>query len=270
VNSEYREIFSRNLGFYSEVEQETLQKATIAVAGMGGVGGLLAERLIRAGVGHLKITDSGTFEKSNLNRQFASSFLSLGQNKATSVFRQIKDINPEANIQYYENGLKGESDIDAFIDDCDVVVDEMDTTAFKQSILLQRASRRHGLHYLFSSALGFGALVAIFDPEGQTLEDYNGLAPGANLDRYEQLNISFEKAVPMVPSYANAISSTLLGKIMKGEVPIPTTSIGVGLASIMGAIETINIVIKKKEIIIAPKYICLDLLDLRLAIGTMS
>ena len=167
MDSEYREIFSRNLGFYTEVEQGKLQKATIAVAGMGGVGGLLAERLIRTGVGHLKITDMGTFEKSNLNRQFGSSIINSNQNKADVVYHQIKDINPEAKIQHYENGLQNESDIDAFVDGCDVVVDEMDTTAFKQSILLQRASRKRGLHYLFSSALGFGALVTIFAPEAK-------------------------------------------------------------------------------------------------------
>ena len=270
MDSEYREIFSRNFGFYTEVEQGKLQKATIAIAGMGGVGGLLAERLIRAGIGHIKITDQGTFEKSNLNRQFGSSILTLAQNKASVVFHQIKDINPNAKIEYYENGLQNESGIDAFVEGCDIVVDEMDTTAFKQSILLQRTSRKRGLHYLFSSALGFGALVAIFSPGGQTLEEYNGLVPGVNLDQLNNLTISLEKIAPVMPSYASIISATLIEKIMKGEAPIPTTSIGAGLASIMGANEAINIVIKKRELIIAPKYIYVDLLDLRLIIGTMS
>jgi len=43
----YKAIFSRNVGLFTESEQDKLQTSTIAIAGMGGVGGLLAERLIR-------------------------------------------------------------------------------------------------------------------------------------------------------------------------------------------------------------------------------
>jgi molybdopterin/thiamine biosynthesis adenylyltransferase len=270
VESMYKEIFSRNLGFFNETEQHSLRNATIGIAGVGGVGGLLVERLIRAGVGHLKITDMGTFEKSNLNRQFGSSVLTINKNKAYVVYHQVKDINPEAKIEYYENGLQGESDIDVFVKGCDFVIDEMDTTAFKQSILLQRASRKRGLYYLFSCALGFGALVAIFAPGGQTLEEYNGLVPGVDLDQLENLTISLEKMAPIMPSYASTIPPTLIEKIMKGESPIPSNSIGVGLTSIITTNEAINMILKKRETIIAPKYIFMDLIDLRLVIGTMS
>ncbi|MBN1366312.1 MAG: ThiF family adenylyltransferase [Dehalococcoidales bacterium] len=269
VESNYTEIFSRNLGFFDEDEQNLLRSNTVGVAGVGGVGGLLVERLIRTGVGHVKFTDPGTFDKSNLNRQFGSSFLTLDKNKANVVYQQVKDINTEAQVEYFEDGLSNESDINRFVEGCDIIVDEMDTTAYKQSILLQRASRKRGLHYLFSSALGFGALVATFAPGGQTLEEYNGLVPGVNLNQLKNLTISLEKMAPVMPSYASKIPSKLIGKIMEGEVPIPTTSIGVGLASIMGTNEAINILLKKREIIIAPRYIYIDLLDLQSVIGTM-
>jgi len=67
-NLPYEGSFCRNIGIFTEAEQERLKTSTIAVAGMGGVGGLLAERLIRLGVGNIKITDSGAFEPSNLWR----------------------------------------------------------------------------------------------------------------------------------------------------------------------------------------------------------
>lgn len=55
----YSEIYARNIGIFTEAEQDKLRHSTIAIAGVGGVGGLLAERLIRLGVGRLKITDRG-------------------------------------------------------------------------------------------------------------------------------------------------------------------------------------------------------------------
>jgi len=92
----YRNIFSRNIGVFTDAEQEKLRLSTVAIAGVGGIGGLLAERLVRLGVGHIKITDPGTFEESNLNRQFSSSMTNLDAGKTNAVFGLIKDINPGA------------------------------------------------------------------------------------------------------------------------------------------------------------------------------
>ena len=266
----YKRIFSRNMGFFTESEQNKLQESTIAIAGVGGVGGLLAERLIRLGVGQLKITDPGTFEESNFNRQFASSMLSLGKNKAEAVFAQIRDINPEAKIFYSDTGVRTEADATLFVSDCDLIVDEMDLPILRVSILLQRAARERGIHYLFTSAIGFGALVAIFDPRGLTLEEYNKLPPNVDLNNIEKPVIPMERGAPVVPSYATSFTADTAQKILAGEIPAPTTSIGVGLASILAANEAINIILKKREVATAPQYTYIDLLDRRFIVGTVS
>ena len=72
MDDKYKNIFMRNIGLLTEVEQENLSQASIGIAGIGGIGGLAAERLIRLGVGNLKLTDPGLMEASNLNRQFGS------------------------------------------------------------------------------------------------------------------------------------------------------------------------------------------------------
>jgi hypothetical protein len=58
-------------------------------------------------------------------------------------------------------------------------------------------------------------------------------------------------------------------KIFAGEIPVPTTSIGVGLASTLAANEAINIILRKRDIVTAPGYIYIDLLDQRLVVGTV-
>jgi len=265
----YREIYSRNIGILTEAEQEVLRRATIAIAGVGGVGGLLAERLIRLGTGHLKITDPGAFEHSNFNRQFGSSMLSLGRNKAEVVYEQLKDINPEARIDYSRDGIRTENDARLFVGDCDLVIDEMDFGLFKESIYLQRAARQKGIHYFFASALGFGALVVIFGPQGLTLEEYNNLPPDVDLNAIGEPHVPLERFMPVIPSYVPAEAYDILKKICAGERPGPTTSIGVGLASILAANEAINIILKKREIVQAPQYTYIDLLDRRFIVGTV-
>ncbi len=190
MDNQYQKIFSRNIGMFTEAEQERLKKSTIAVAGMGGVGGLLAERLIRLGVGNLKITDLGSFEQSNLNRQFGSSMLSLGWHKAEVVYQEIRDINPGAKISYSDTGIKSEDDAINFVDGCDIVIDEMDYGAWKESVFLQRAARKKGIYYLFSGAIGLGAIVASFAPQGITLEEYNKLPPDEDLNNIKEVSDS--------------------------------------------------------------------------------
>jgi molybdopterin/thiamine biosynthesis adenylyltransferase len=271
MDNQYQKIFFRNIGVFTEAEQERLKKSTIAVAGMGGVGGLLAERLIRLGVGNLKITDPGTFEESNLNRQFGSSMLSLGWHKAEVLYQEIRDINPGANISYSDTGIKSEDDAINFVDGCDVVIDEMDYGAWKESISLQRAAKKRGIYYLFSGAIGFGALLAIFDPQGITLEEYNKLPPNEDLNNVKELSVPIERLLPVMPSYITAaMSFDMLPGILAGQRPVPTCSVGVGLASILAASEAINIILRRKEIVKAPQYIYIDLLDQKFIIGTVS
>ena len=270
MNKLYNEIFSRNIGIISESEQEKLKRATISIAGVGGVGGLLAERLLRMGIGHLIITDPGTFEKSNFNRQFGSSMLNLGKNKAETVFHQIKDINPQAKIDYHTDGITTEADAMQFVHDSDLVIDEMDFGLFKQSIYLQRAARQRGIYYFFASALAFGAMVTIFQPNGLTLEEFDNLPANADLSNIAAPQVPLEKVIPVIPSYVSAGISTAFQQIHDGERAAPTSSIGVGLASIMAANEAMNIILKKREVVIAPRYTYIDLLDQRFVIGKVS
>lgn len=272
MNDLYNEIFSRNVLFLTESEQAKLQSSTVAIAGVGGVGGLLAERLIRLGVGHLKITDPEDFEHSNLNRQFCSSLVTLGQNKAEVVFGQIKDINPRATIYYRKNGIKTQDDASLFVSDCDLLIDEMDFGLFRESIFLQRAARQKGIYYMFASDIGFGALVVIFDPNGLTLEEYNKLPPDMDVDHADDLIAPVERICPVMPSYTTAASAeadTIIQAIIAGERPAPTNSIGVGLASILAANEAVNVLLRKRAIPSAPQYTYVDLVDRQFLVGTV-
>lgn len=263
----YKRIFSRNIGIFTESEQYKLRRSTITIAGAGGVGGLLAERLIRLGVGQLKIIDPQTFEESNLNRQFASSMLNLGQNKAEAVFNQIKDINPKAKIYYSNTGITTEEHASLSVGDCDLVIDEMDFGLFRESIHLQRAARRRGIHYIFTSVIGFGALIAIFDPKGLTLEEYNGLPPDIDLDGDEQPKVPLERICPVIPSYA---TSDIIQELLIGQRPPPVIGIGAGLASILAANEAVNIILGRRDIATAPRYTYIDLMDRKFIIGSVS
>ena len=269
-NNLYKEIFSRNSGLIDETEQSLLRRSTVAIAGVGGVGGLLAERLIRIGIGRLKITDPGNFEKSNFNRQFGSSMVTLDHNKAEAVYEQLKDINPMAKIEYNTTGIKTEADAITYVHDCDLVIDGMDFGMFKQSIWLQRTARQSGIYYLFAYAIGFGAMVVSFAPQGMTLEEYDNLPPNVDLTNIKEIQVPLERAMPVIPSYAPVTMYKALQEFYNGARTLPAMSIGVGMASILAANEVINIILHKREIVAAPRYTYIDLLDQKFIIGKIS
>lgn len=270
MNTQYHDSFERNIGIFTRKEQESLRNTTVAVAGVGGVGGLLVERLVRLGIGSIKITDNGTFEPSNTNRQYGCSSLTNERYKAEVVCQSMQEINPEVHIFYDNHGINNHQDAEKFVAGADLVLDEMDYGAWKESIYVQRAARKQGIYYCFAGAIGFGALLTNFDPNGMTLEQYNGLATDQDLESLDNIVVAPEKVLPVFPSYINtAMDDQMLREIIAGARPVPTCSIGVGLASTMAANTAVNILLRRKKVIKAPQYVYLDLLDQQIVIGTM-
>ena len=195
--------------------------------------------------------------------------LALGQNKAEVIYTQLKDINPKARIDYDCIGIQTENNANLLVADCDLIIDEMDFGMFRHSIWLQRAARKENIHYLFAYAIGFGALAVIFSPKGMTLEEYDDLPQGGgNLP--EEIQVPLERVLPIIPSYSPVATHEALKEIDTGNRSLPSLSIGVGLASILAANEAVNIILRRREIAVAPNYTYIDLLDRQFVVGKMS
>ena len=133
MDNQYQKIFSRNIGIFTEAEQEKIKESSIAVAGTGGVGGLAAERLIRLGVGRLKITDTGDIEKSNLNRQHYL-LNQLGKDKTDAMIKNLKQINPQVNVQGCKQKLTA-GNIPEIFTDADVIAECFDKADEKKMLV---------------------------------------------------------------------------------------------------------------------------------------
>ena len=81
---------------------ERLQRAHVAVFGIGGVGGHCTEALARSGVGALDLIDNDTVSESNLNRQLIALHSTLGRPKVEVMKERILDINPDCQVETFE------------------------------------------------------------------------------------------------------------------------------------------------------------------------
>ena len=131
------EQFSRTELLIGSEGIEKLQKARVAVFGVGGVGGYVVEALARSGVGTLDIIDADKVCLSNLNRQIIATHRTIGQYKVDAAKERILEINPDAVVNahccFYLPETAGQFDFQQY----DYVVDAIDTVTGKIELVMQ-------------------------------------------------------------------------------------------------------------------------------------
>lgn len=126
--------FSRTARLLGEQKLKKLNKSTVAVFGLGGVGSYVVEGLARCGVGGFVLVDDDTIELTNLNRQVLALHSTLGQAKVDAAKARILDINPNANVTTHKIFYTKECSPN-IIDGCDYVVDAIDTVTSKLALI---------------------------------------------------------------------------------------------------------------------------------------
>lgn len=168
---DYERAFSRNIGWVTPAEQQRLRQTRVAIAGLGGVGGAHALTLARLGVGKFCIADFDNFEVHNFNRQVGASMSTLGLPKAEVLARMLRDINPEADVQVFADGVTS-GNVAEFMDGVDVYVDGIDFFAMEARRLLFNTCERLKIPALTAAPLGMGVALLYFKPGGMRFEDY--------------------------------------------------------------------------------------------------
>ena len=132
------EQFSRTQILLGEESVAKLQKARVAVFGIGGVGGYTVEALARCGVGNLDLIDSDTVSISNINRQILATHSTVGMLKVDAAKARVLDINPECTVRTYPIFYLPETADQFDFSQYDYIVDCIDTVTGKLQ-LVERA-----------------------------------------------------------------------------------------------------------------------------------
>lgn len=131
---------------------ERLRKSTVAVFGLGGVGGYVAEALARSGVGKLELVDHDVFSITNLNRQILATRDVVGQDKVLIAARRIAAIDPEIQVNprkiFYTPETAHLFDFSQY----DYVVDAIDTVTGKLQLI--QAAQAAGTPIISSMGTG--------------------------------------------------------------------------------------------------------------------
>ena len=128
--------FSRTALLVGQEAISKLQQSRVAIFGIGGVGGYVAEALARSGVGSFDLIDNDTVALTNLNRQIIATHATLGQPKVQVMAERIHAINPDAQVHVHQCFFLPENAPEFNFEQYDYVVDAVDTVAAKIAIIL--------------------------------------------------------------------------------------------------------------------------------------
>ena len=149
---EIREENSRTAMLLGASAMEKLERAHVAVFGVGGVGGHLCEALARAGVGAIDLFDNDTVSLSNINRQIVALHSTVGRPKVEVMRERILDINPACRVRIYQAFYLPEN-ADAYpLEGYDYIADAIDTVSAKVELAVR--AERAGIPLI--AAMGAG------------------------------------------------------------------------------------------------------------------
>jgi len=180
---EHQEIrTARNRNIITKEEQEKFYGLHVAYAGLSvGSHGAMTVALM-GGARSIKIADPDEVSASNLNR-IRLDYLSLGRQKTDLVSEYVYQLDPYAQVEVFGAGVTHEN-IDAFLSDVDVLVEETDNLEFK--IALRLAARERGLPVIMATDNGDGVIVEIerFDLDRST-QLFNGALGDITLEEFK-------------------------------------------------------------------------------------
>lgn len=247
----YQDAFSRNIGWVADHEQAALRLSRVAIAGMGGVGGVHLLTLCRLGIGNFNVADFDSFDIHNFNRQAGAMVSTIGRPKIDVMTEQALDINPEISISKFSSGVNA-NNLAGFLDGVDVYVDGLDFFAFDARIAVFEACFERGIPAITAAPLGMGAALMVFMPGRMTFEEYFGWS-GASDDEK-----ALRFAIGLAPAFLHRRYLVDPSAVDLAAKRGPSTIMACQICAGVAATAALKILLKRGEVLPAPHGLQFD------------
>ncbi len=131
------EKFSRTIGVIGEDNFKKLNKSSVIVFGLGGVGGAVCEALVRSGVGTIALVDKDVVDITNINRQLIATTETVGIRKTDAAEKRLLSINPHLKVIKYDLFYLPETSREIDLSKYDFAVDCIDNVTAKLELAVR-------------------------------------------------------------------------------------------------------------------------------------
>lgn len=200
--------FQRTQLLLGKEAMEKLKNSTVAVFGIGGVGGYTVEALARSGVGNFVLFDDDKVCLTNINRQIIATRKTIGRKKVDVMAERILEINPKANVETHACFYLPENADEYDFTKYDYIVDAIDTVTAKLELIV----RAKAANVPIMSSMGAGNKL---NPTMLEVADIykTSMDPLAKVMRHElkkrgikKLKVVYSKEQPITPIEEDELS----------------------------------------------------------------
>lgn len=242
---DYSTAFNRNIGWTTVWEQQILRSKKIAIAGMGGVGGVYLLTLARLGIQNFHIADPDNFELANFNRQVGATMSTLKKSKAETLSSLALDINPNIQMTCFSQSIT-EQNLEDFLAGIDLYIDGLDFFVLKIRQKVFQRCHELKIPCITAAPLGMGVAYQIFMPNGMTFDDYYNFNPNS-----PQLN-QIKFLLGISPSFGHRFYFVDYSGINFEEKRGPSTFMACNLCAGVAITAALKILLNRGQILAAP------------------
>ncbi len=159
--------YNRNKPLINETEQNLLSSCVVAVVGLGGLGGTIAEELARLGFGKLILIDGDQVDVTNLNRQIFATEPTVGKFKGNSALQRLQSINSTIDYEVH-NIFLDKNNGESLLQGANIVIDALDNITSRR--ILKNACKNLNLPIIHGAIGGWYGHISFITPEDKTLE----------------------------------------------------------------------------------------------------
>jgi adenylyltransferase/sulfurtransferase len=156
-----RQIVLDEIGYDGQLK---LRNARACIIGMGGLGSMIAPKLVGMGIGYLRIVDRDIVSRSDLHRQLLYDVDAVGRPKVESAFQKLSRLNPDVTLEPIPESLNS-TNVEELLDGMDIVLDGLDRP--EPRYLINRTCFKSNTPYVFGAAIQTLGNVSTIIP-GQT------------------------------------------------------------------------------------------------------
>jgi adenylyltransferase/sulfurtransferase len=159
--------------------QQAFSEADVVIIGLGALGCVSADLLVRAGVGRVRLVDRDVVEMVNLQRQTLYSESDVDRPKAEAAAERLRRVNSSIRIDAVPRDVHSGTVI-AIVEGANLIVDGTDN--FETRFLLNEAALDRGMPFIYGGAIAtYGMVLAIRSPDTACFRCFNpkALPPGS-------------------------------------------------------------------------------------------
>ncbi|WP_404453016.1 ThiF family adenylyltransferase [Virgibacillus necropolis] len=213
--------YSRQLLFHpiQQAGQDKLQNSSVLVVGVGALGTVICNHLVRAGIGKIRIIDRDYVELSNLQRQmlFDEEDVKKASPKAIAAKNKLEKINGTVEIEAIVGNVTADN-VEELMNGIDVVLDGTDNLSTRY--ILNDGCFKHQIPFSYGGVVSSRGMNAFFLPEktpclrclipgssndGQTCDSVGVIAPAVDMVSSLQVTETFK----YLTGNENALRNTL-------------------------------------------------------------